>query len=63
MKKISIVATERIQIFKEKQLTIGLDLGDRTSHYCVLNEAGEVIVESKQNHLVSNRPSHGRSWV
>src|SRR5271169_6750522 len=47
MKKISTVAIEGIQIFKENQLTIGLDLGDRTSHYCVLNEAGEVILESK----------------
>jgi len=47
MKKISTVEFERIQIFKENQLTIGLDLGDRTSHYCILNEAGEVILESK----------------
>src|ERR1700728_4356151 len=47
MKKISTVAIERIQIFKENRLTIGLDLGDRTSHYCILNEAGEVILESK----------------
>jgi len=28
MKKISTVAIERIDIFKEHQLTIGLDLGD-----------------------------------
>src|ERR1700739_1712822 len=47
MKKISTVAIERIQIFKESQVTIGLDLGDRTSHYCILNEAGAVILESK----------------
>jgi transposase len=47
MKKISTVAIERIDIFKEQQLTIGLDLGDRTSHYCILNEAGEVILEHK----------------
>ncbi len=47
MKKISTVAIERIQIFKENQLTIGLDLGDRTSHYCILNEAGEVILEQE----------------
>jgi len=46
MRKSSTVAVERIQIFKQGQLTIGLDLGDRTSHYCVLNEAGEVVVES-----------------
>ncbi|HWO27608.1 MAG TPA: IS110 family transposase [Candidatus Acidoferrum sp.] len=47
MKKISTVVMEGIQIFKENQLTIGVDLGDRTSYYCVLNEAGEVIWESK----------------
>ena len=47
MKKISTIAMEGIQIFKENQLTIGLDLGDRTSHYCVLNEAGEVIWEDQ----------------
>src|SRR5579864_6266093 len=47
MKKSSTMAMERIQIFEEHQLTIGLDLGDRTSHYCILNEAGEVILERK----------------
>jgi transposase len=47
MKKISTVEIDRVRIFKENQLTIGLDLGDRTSHYCILNEAGAVIVESK----------------
>jgi transposase len=26
-------------------VTIGLDLGDRTSHYCFLDEAGNVILE------------------
>ena len=45
--KISPVAIERIQIFKESQRTIGMDLGDRSGHYCILNEAGEVIWESK----------------
>jgi transposase len=47
MKKISTVAMERIQIFKGHQRTIGLDLGDRSSCYCILNEAGEVIWEDK----------------
>jgi transposase len=47
MKKISTVVVERIQIFKEHQRTIGLDLGDRTSHYCILNEVGEVIWEGQ----------------
>jgi len=45
MKKISTAATVRIENFKDHQLTIGLDVGDRFSHYCILNEAGEVIGE------------------
>src|SRR5271155_976545 len=47
MKKISTVAIEGMQIFKENQLTIGLDLGDRTSYYCILDEAGQVILEQE----------------
>ena len=47
MKKISTVAMERIELFEAHQLTIGLDLGDRVSHYCIIEEAGEVILESK----------------
>jgi transposase len=45
MKKSSTVATRRNKIFNEPKLTIGLDLGDRTSHYCILDEAGNVILE------------------
>src|SRR5271169_3896293 len=45
MKKNSTVAVGRKQIFKQAKLTIGLDLGDRTSHYCMLDEAGNVILE------------------
>jgi transposase len=45
MKKISTEVAGRIENFKGDQLTIGLDLGDRFSHYCILNESGEVIGE------------------
>jgi transposase len=45
MKKNSTMAPRRKQIFKQARLTIGLDLGDRTSHYCMLDEAGNVILE------------------
>ncbi len=45
MKKISTVAKNGNEIFKEHKLTIGLDLGDRSTHYCILNEAGEVLLE------------------
>jgi transposase len=47
MKKNSTVGSRRKQIFKERQLTIGMDLGDRFTYYCVLDEAGEVMVEEK----------------
>ncbi len=47
MKKISTVAIETMEIFKERELTIGLDLGDRWSFYCVLGEAGKIILEQK----------------
>ena len=30
---------------KKERLTIGLDLGDRNSRYCILDEGGEVIAE------------------
>jgi transposase len=30
----------------KERLTIGLDLGDRNSSYCVLSEAGEILLES-----------------
>src|SRR5436309_6237718 len=29
------------------KLTIGLDLGDHTSHYCILEEAGDVVSEGR----------------
>jgi transposase len=47
MKRISTVAIETMGIFKEHQLTIGLDLGDRWSFYCILDEAGKIILEQK----------------
>jgi transposase len=47
MKKTSTVQAFQSEIFKEQKLTIGLDLGDRWSFYCVLEEAGQVIVEQK----------------
>jgi len=45
MKKNSTVVTGRRQIFKQPKLTIGFDLGDRSSHFCMLDEAGNVILE------------------
>src|SRR5271155_1561866 len=47
MKKTSTVRVNGNMIFKGHKLTIGLDLGDRWSFYCVLDEAGEVLLEQK----------------
>ncbi|MGC2530206.1 MAG: IS110 family transposase [Candidatus Acidiferrum sp.] len=47
MKKISTVQIFESEIFKERRLTIGLDLGDRWSCYCILDEAGEILLEQK----------------
>ena len=46
MKKVSTEGKAREELFQPK-LTIGLDLGDRSSWYCVLDERGEVVLEQK----------------
>ena len=47
MKKISTVRVNGNMIFKGHKLTIGLGHGDRWSFYCVLDEAGKIILEQK----------------
>jgi len=46
MQKISTMRRAAKNIFRG-QLTIGLDLGDRSNAYCVLDEAGEILLEQK----------------
>ena len=47
MKKVS----KQIQRMEGTQakptLTMGLDMGDRFSHYCLLNEEGDVVEEGR----------------
>jgi transposase len=47
MKKPSTTALRQRGKLQDRQLTIGLDLGDRSSFYCVLNGTGEVVLEAK----------------
>jgi len=47
MKKISTVAVKQSRNCSEQKLTIGFDLGDRSSWYCVLDEAGSVLLEQR----------------
>ena len=47
MKKVSTVAAKQSRNFSQQKLTIGLDLGDRSSWYCVLDEAGAIVLEQR----------------
>ena len=47
MKKGSTAAAKQSSNLSQQKLTIGLDLGDRWSWYCVLDEAGNVLGEQR----------------
>jgi transposase len=47
MKKVSTAASERSRNISQQKLTIGLDLGDRNSWYCVLDESGQIQLEQR----------------
>jgi transposase len=47
MKKVSTVAAKQNRNFSQQKLTIGLDLGDRNSWYCVVDEAGKIQLEQR----------------
>jgi transposase len=47
MKKGSTAAAKQSRNISQQKLTIGLDLGDRNSWYCVLNETGQVQIEQR----------------
>ena len=47
MKKVSTVAAKQSRNISQPKLTIGLDLGDRNSWYCMVDEAGQVRREQR----------------
>ncbi len=47
MKKISTVAMPTSEKVAGLKLTIGLDLGDRSSWYCVVEQSGQMLLEEK----------------
>jgi transposase len=47
MQKSSTMRRTGNKILKGRELTIGVDLGDRWSFYCVLDESGKVFLEQK----------------
>ncbi len=47
MKKVSTAVTMPSRNISQQKLTIGLDLGDRNSWYCVVDEAGQIQLEQR----------------
>ncbi len=47
MKKVSTVVAKQSRNISRQKLTIGLDLGDRNSWYCVVDEAGQIQLEQR----------------
>ena len=47
MKKVSTVVTQQGRNFSQPTSTIGLDLGDRNSWYCVVDESGQIQLEQR----------------
>ena len=47
MKKVSTAAAKQSRNLSPQKLTIGLDLGDRNSWYCVVDEAGQIQLEQR----------------
>ncbi len=47
MKKVSTAAAKQSKNFSQQKLTIGLDLGDRSSWCCVVDEAGQIQLEQR----------------
>ena len=47
MKKVSTAAAKQRRNFSQPKLSIGLDLGDRNSWYCVVDEGGQIQLEQR----------------
>ncbi len=47
MKKVSTAVAKQSRNISQQKLTIGLDLGDRNSWYCVVDEAGQIQLEQR----------------
>jgi len=60
MKKVSTVSARQIKNLSQQSLTIGLDLGDRSSHYCVLDETGRILVGKSCYGPMRSRGCSGR---
>jgi transposase len=54
MKKRSSIAGQQSRNISRQTLTIGLDLGDRNSWYCVVDETGQIQLEQRVRKLIED---------
>jgi hypothetical protein len=47
MKKVSTAGAQASRNISRQKLTVGLDVGDRNSWYCVLDEGGQIQLEQR----------------
>src|SRR6185437_7613745 len=47
MKKVRTTLATQSRNISQQKLTIGLDLGDRNSWYCVMDETGQIQLEQR----------------
>ncbi len=61
MRKVSTVAAKQSRNISQPKLTIGLDLGDRNSWYCMVDEGGQIRLEQRVR-TNAGCPIHSRLW-
>ena len=61
MKKVSTVGAKPSKKISQQKLTVGLDLGDRNSWYCVLDESGQIQISRPNRPQSFNLPGSSRS--
>ena len=62
MKKV-IKQVQRMEATQARPtMTMGLDMGDRFSHYCLLNEEGDVFEEGRLQSTEAAFRRHLRPW-
>ncbi|HEY6768317.1 MAG TPA: hypothetical protein VI386_26470 [Candidatus Sulfotelmatobacter sp.] len=62
MEKVSTRAAAQSRNICQPQLTIGLDLGDRNSWYCVVDEAGQIRREQRVRTSAKALREVGSRW-
>jgi hypothetical protein len=62
MKKLTATMMRETLNKQGGRLTVGLDLGDRSSFYCVLDETSDVLLEQKVG-VADKCAPEPKSWI